>query len=154
MQHTTGLLEFAECPKHSAKDIQHSANGSPSVTLGEQHSPKTVTAKPTLPSVFYRALGKAFAECPTLGKVETEKNPKKWEFLPKKNGKIFLISGGPHRSTPIHLRLFSRKLHGYAADGIRTQDLPLRTNLLYHYTTLSLVSRFRFSSQYIILNRV
>ena len=36
---TTGLLEFAECPKHSAKAIKHSANGSPSVTLGEQHSP-------------------------------------------------------------------------------------------------------------------
>ena len=32
---TTGLLEFAECPKHSAKDRKHSANGSPSVTLGE-----------------------------------------------------------------------------------------------------------------------
>jgi len=38
-QHTIGLLEFAECPKHSVKDIKHSANGSPSVTLGEQHSP-------------------------------------------------------------------------------------------------------------------
>ena len=71
--YTTGLLEFAECPKHSAKGIKHSANGSPNVTLGEQHSPKKVTAKLTLPSVFYRALGKAFAECPTLGKVETEK---------------------------------------------------------------------------------
>ena len=90
MQHTTGLLEFAECPKHSAKDIKHSANGSPSVTLGEQHSPKTVTAKPTLPSVFYRALGKAFAECPTLGKVEIEKKPEKnRNFFPKKNGIFF-----------------------------------------------------------------
>jgi len=88
-QHTTGLLEFAECPKHSAKDIKHSANGSPSVTLGEQHSPKTVTAKPTLPSVFYRALGKAFAECPTLGKVETEKNPKKMGIFTQKNGIFF-----------------------------------------------------------------
>ena len=150
---TTGLLEFAECPKHSAKDIKHSANGSPSVTLGEQHSPKTVTAKPTLPSVFYRALGKAFTECPTLGKVETEKNPKKWEFLPKKNG-IFFIDGGPNRPAPTHLRHFSREFHGYAADAIRTRDLPLCTYLLYHYTTLSLVSGFRFSSQYIILNRV
>ena len=74
---TIRLPEFAKCPKHSAKDIKHSANGSPSVTLGEQHSPKKVTAKPTLPSVFYRALGKAFAECPTLGKVGTDKNPKK-----------------------------------------------------------------------------
>ena len=150
---TTGLLEFAECPKHSANHLKHSTNGSPSVTLGGQHSPKKVTAKPTLPSVFYRALGKAFAECPTLGKVETEKNRKKWEFLPKKKG-IFFIDGGPHRPAPTHLRHFSREFHGYAADAIRTRDLPLCTYLLYHYTTLSLVSGFRFSSQYIILNRV
>ena len=34
-KYTTGLPEFAECPKHSAKDIKHSANGSPSVTPGE-----------------------------------------------------------------------------------------------------------------------
>ena len=118
---TTRLLEFAECPKHSAKGIKHSANGSPSVTLDEQHSPKKVTAKPTLPSVFYRALGKAFAECPTLDKVETEKTPKKWEFLPKKNG-IFFIDGGPHRPAPTHLRHFSREFYGYAADAIRTRD--------------------------------
>ena len=130
------------------------------MALGEQHSPKTVTAKPTLPSVFYRALGKAFAKCPTLGKVETEKNPKKWEFLPEKNG-IFLIDGGPHRPAPTHLRHFSREFHGYAADAhgyavnaIRTRDLPLCTYLLYHYTIFSLVSGFYFSSQYIILNRV
>ena len=98
--------------------------------------------------------GKAnFAECPTLGKVETEKNPKKWDFLPKKN-EFFFIDGGPHRPTPTHLRHFSREFHGYAADAIRTRDLPLCTYLLYHYTTLSLVSGFRFSSQYIILNRV
>ena len=111
MQHTTGLLEFAECPKHSAKDIKHSANGSPSVTLGEQHSPKTVTAKPTLPSVFYRALGKAFAECPTLGKVETEKNPKKIGIFTQKNDFLF-IDGGPHRPAPTHLRHFSHEFHG------------------------------------------
>jgi len=46
-------------------------------TLGEPHSSKKVRAKPTLPSVFYRALGKAFA-------VETEKNPKKIEIFKKK----------------------------------------------------------------------
>ena len=140
MQHTTGLLEFAECPKHSAKDIKHSANGSPSVTLGEQHSPKTVTAKPTLPSVFYRALGKAFAECPTLGKVETEKNPKKWEFLPD----FFLSMEAPTGQRPPIYDIFR----------VNFMATPLCTYLLYHYTTLSLVSAFRFSSQYIILNRV
>ena len=134
------------------KDIKHSANGSPSVTLGEQHSPKTVKAKPTLSSVFYRALGKTFAECPTLGKVQTEKTRKNGNFYPKKW--IFFIDGGPHRPAPTHLRHFSREFHGYAADAIRNRDLPLCTYLLYHYTTLSLVSGFRFSSQCIILNRV
>jgi len=39
------------------------------------------------------------AECPTLGKVETEKNPKKMGFLPQKN-RIFFIDGGPHRPAP------------------------------------------------------
>ena len=97
---TTELLEFAECPKHSAKDIKHSANGSPSVTLGEQHSPKTVTAKPTLPSVFYRALGKAFAECPTLGKVETEKNPKKIGIFTQKKMEFFLSMEAPTGQRP------------------------------------------------------
>ena len=97
--HTTGLLEFAECPKHSAKDIKHSANGSPSVILGEQHSPKTVTAKPTLSSVFYRALGKAFAECPTLGKVETEKKPEKMGIFTKKM-EFFLSMEAPTGQHP------------------------------------------------------
>ena len=81
----------------------------------------------------------------TLGKVGTEKKSekmgKKWEKM-KKN----LIGGGPHRPVPAHLRHFSRKFRSNAADGIRTRDLPLRANLLYHYTTQSLVSGFRFSS--------
>jgi hypothetical protein len=52
----------------------------PSATLGIEHSAKNLLAKPPLPSVFYRALGKAFIECPTLGKARNEKmqkNPKK-----------------------------------------------------------------------------
>jgi len=36
----------------------------PSVTLGKAETAKRVTAKQTLPSVLFRALGKAFAECP------------------------------------------------------------------------------------------
>ena len=129
-------------------------------TLGELHSVKNDSAKTSLPSVFCRALGKGFAECRTLGKgrtqakLELKKNPKKMGIFTQKNGKFVLIGGGPHQSAPIHLRLFSRQFHGYVADGIRTRDLSLSTNLLYHYTTLSLVSGFRFSSQYIILNRV
>ena len=34
-------------------------------------------------------LGKAFAECPTLGKVGTEKKPEKIGIFPKKNGFFF-----------------------------------------------------------------
>jgi len=39
------------------------------VALGKPHSVKKVTAKTPLPSVFFRALGKVFAECQkALGK--------------------------------------------------------------------------------------
>ena len=127
----------------------------------------------------YFALGKAFAECSTRQRASGKKSVGKEFFaecllsgtrqslLPsaqhsaklepkktRKNGNFFLIGGGPHRPAPAHLRHFSRKFRSNAADGIRTRDLPLRANLLYHCTTLSLVSRFRFSSQHIILNRV
>ena len=103
---------------------------------------------------FVGHLAKPLPSADTRQSWNRKKNPKKMGIFTQKKWNFFLIGGGPHWSAPIHLRLFSRKFHGYAADGIRTQDLPLRTNLLYHYTTLSLVSRFRFSSQYIILNRV
>ena len=52
------------------------ALGKAQFALGKGHSTKNGSAKVSLPSVFCRALGKAFAECPTLGKVGTEKNPK------------------------------------------------------------------------------
>jgi len=60
---TTGLALFAECRIHSAKALLHSVKGLPSVALGKPHSVKKVTAKAPLPSVFFRALGKVFAEC-------------------------------------------------------------------------------------------
>ena len=108
-----------------------------------------MTAKPTLPSVFYQALGKAFAECPTLGKVETKKNPKNGNFYQKKK-EFFLSMEAPTGQRPPIYEFFH--VNFYAADAIRTRDLLLCTYLLYHYTTLSLMSGFRFSSQYIILN--
>jgi hypothetical protein len=42
-------------------------------TLGKEHTAKKLSVKRPLPSVFYRALGKDFAECPALGKGRTEK---------------------------------------------------------------------------------
>ena len=44
--------------RHSAKVKLHSAKPLPSVTLGKEHTAKNWSAKPSLPSVFYRALGK------------------------------------------------------------------------------------------------
>ena len=91
------------------------ALGKAQFALGKDHSAKNGSAKAALPSVFCRALGKAFTECPTLGKVGTEKKPQKM----RKNGKnrFFLIGGGPHRH-------FSRKFRSNVADGFRTRDLP------------------------------
>jgi hypothetical protein len=41
----------------------HSAKALPSAALGKEPSVKFWSAKVSLPSVFYRALGKGFAEC-------------------------------------------------------------------------------------------
>jgi hypothetical protein len=60
---TTGIAFFAECLRHSAKAILHSAKALPSVTLGKEHSANISSAKGSLPSAFFRTLGKDFAEC-------------------------------------------------------------------------------------------
>ena len=83
--YTTGLSGFAECQEHLAKPNLHSAKALPSAALDKGHLAKNGPAKASLPSVFCRTLGKAFAECPTLGKVGTEKKTRKNEnFYPKK----------------------------------------------------------------------
>ena len=48
---------------------------------------------------------------------------------------------------------FAAKFTANAVGGIRTLDSSLACLLLYHCTTLSLVSRIRYLSSYIILNR-
>jgi hypothetical protein len=58
---TTGIAFFAECLRHSAKAILHSA--------------KISSAKGSLPSAFFRTLGKDFAECQkALGKEKHSAN--------------------------------------------------------------------------------
>jgi hypothetical protein len=66
----------------------------PSVTLGKEHSAKISSAKGSLPSAFFRTLGKDFAECQkntrqrkTLGKLRIEKIKKKQQkhFLNSRN---------------------------------------------------------------------
>ena len=54
---------FAECLGHSAKLLLHSAKALPSAALGKEQSAKNPSAKVSLSSATYRALGKAFAEC-------------------------------------------------------------------------------------------
>jgi hypothetical protein len=60
----------------------------PSVTLGKEHSAKISSAKGSLPSAFFRTLGKDFAECQkalgkkkTLGKLRIEKIKKKQQNI-------------------------------------------------------------------------
>jgi hypothetical protein len=66
---TTRIEGFAECLKHSAKPEKHSAKSLPSVTLGKESSTNSTSATTSLPSTFYRALSKDFAECQSvLGK--------------------------------------------------------------------------------------
>ena len=60
----TGLLEFAECPKHSANHLKHSANGSPSVTLGEQHSSKKSDGKANFAECFLSGTRQSLCRVP------------------------------------------------------------------------------------------
>ena len=59
---TTENSRFSVCHNHSTKSKKHSAKSLPSITLNKQHTASTVPANGSLPSVFYRALGKDFAE--------------------------------------------------------------------------------------------
>jgi hypothetical protein len=53
----------------SANPEKHSAKSLSSVVLGKEGSANSISAKTSLPSTFYRALGKNFAECQSvLGK--------------------------------------------------------------------------------------
>ena len=127
----------------------HSAKPLLSAALGKELSAYPLKATASLPSAVCRALGKAFA---TLGKIKMGKNPKIIANFFK-----FFFGGGHHQPAPARLHrsrcIFCAKFAANAAGGIRTHDLSLACLLLYHCTTLSLVSRFRYLSSYIILNR-
>jgi hypothetical protein len=108
---------------------------------------KKVSAKAALLSAFYRA----------LGKPDTQKSSK-WKKSLQKN--FFFTREAPiGQRPPVSVEVASRgifrvKFAHYATGGIRTRDLSLARNPLYHCTILSLVSRFRFDSPYTILIRV
>jgi hypothetical protein len=66
---TTRIGRFAEC---SAKPEKHSTKSLPSVTLDKESSVNSTSAATSLPSIFYRALDKDFAECHSvLGKEKS-----------------------------------------------------------------------------------
>jgi hypothetical protein len=129
----------------------------------------------------HKALGKAFAECHTrhtshgkilvskedfvecfisgtrqkiLGKNEhsAKNKPKK----PKKNSKKNLPGEAPTgQRPPVSVEVASRGIFCTLCNLRDSNPRPLpRAYPLYHCTTLSLVSRFRFGSPHIILNRV
>jgi hypothetical protein len=50
---TTGITFFAECLRHSANAILHSAKPLPSVTLDKEYSANILSAKSSLPSTFF-----------------------------------------------------------------------------------------------------
>ena len=145
--YTTGISGFAECQGHSVKLNLYLAKALPSAALSKEHSANNSSPR--------RLCRVSFVGLPSADTRQSwnRKKPERMGIFTQKN-RIFFIDGGPHRPVPTHLRHFSCEFHGYAANAIRTRDLPLCTYLLYHYTTLSLVSGFHFSSQYIILNRV
>ena len=62
---TTGSAAFAECRPHSAMEPLPSAKALPSAALGKAHSAKKWSAKESLSSATWQALGKGFAECHT-----------------------------------------------------------------------------------------
>jgi hypothetical protein len=67
---TTGIAFFAECLRHSANVILHSAKPLPSVTLGKDFIGKAFFAE-----YFFRTHDKDFAECQkALGKEKHSAN--------------------------------------------------------------------------------
>jgi hypothetical protein len=70
-QRTAGNSFFAECLKHSAKAWK--TIDEDFATLGKEGSANCTSATASLPSTFYQALGKDFAECHQL--LDKEKSP-------------------------------------------------------------------------------
>jgi hypothetical protein len=97
--YTTGIAFFAECLRHSAKTILHSTKSLSSITLDKEHSANISSTKGSLPSTFFRTLGKDFAECQkTLGKEKHSVN-KESKFFKKNNKTFFKILGATLQPT-------------------------------------------------------
>jgi hypothetical protein len=104
---TTGHSSFADCLRHSAKHIKHSANTLPSVTLGKKRSANCTSATVSLPSTFCRVLGK---EKSSSRRQVTVTNPLSSVFFGTRQiGQFYRVpaimalgkdgSSGPHRQS-------------------------------------------------------
>ena len=150
-----GNWHFAECLRHSAKPEIHSAKALPSAALGKELIDKEAFAE-----CFLSGTRQSLCRVPEKysAKIYTRQNENAKKLINKSN---FFFRGRPppastHPSSATGHRsrcIFCAKFTANAAGGIRTHDLSIACLLLYHYTTLWLVSRFRYLSSYIILNR-
>jgi hypothetical protein len=74
---TTGNRRFAECLRHSAKPIMHSAKALRSAALGKAHTAKKSIGKDRFAECFLSGSLCRVSDTRTLGKVQNEKIPKK-----------------------------------------------------------------------------
>ena len=124
----TGALPSVKAQIHSAKPL-------PSATLGKEHTAKFWPAKRSLPSGFYRALGKGFAECRHSAKKKNKKS--------RKNRNFFFEKGCPSASTrqrtpPRFFSFFSTKSTNMPRAGLEP------SSLLHHCTTPSVCDYITF----------
>jgi hypothetical protein len=78
---TTGNRRFAECLRHSAKPIMHSAKVLWSAALGKAHTAKKSVGKDRFAECFLSGTRQSLcrvSDTRTLGKVQNEKIPKKF----------------------------------------------------------------------------
>jgi hypothetical protein len=78
---TCSSIYYSLCSRHYRNRVLCRVSktlGKDYFTLGKEHSTIFLSAKGSLPSTFFRTLGKDFAECrKALGKLRIEKNKKK-----------------------------------------------------------------------------
>ena len=142
------------------KKVLHSVTLLPSAALGKELSAYPFTVKASLPSVFCRALSKAFAErlCRVpekhSAKIYTRQNENMKQNT-KIIAKIFNFFSGEAATSqrpPVFIEVgafFTLNPRLTRPVGFELTTSPSRVCC----TTMSLVSRFRYLSSYIVLNR-
>jgi hypothetical protein len=140
--YTTGIAFFAECLRHSAKAILHSAKNTRQIFYRQR----------VLCRVLFFGLcrvSKSTRQRKTLGKLRIEKIKKTAKhFLNFRNNSPTL----PY-TLPVALSFFTIILNQTYMFCKRTRNLSLAHTLLYHYTTTPIMFILRFHSPCTITNR-